>query len=373
MKLTMHQTLRNITIKKISTTRWVILYLLVAYAWQTNIGWAAPESTREQDNWIAPITNHTSLLEVDEVRITILMDNIVDLLMANRDVAKRFDIQSKNRLFPLAEHGFSALIQVKRGEKQETVVLDAGISSSGILHNIEALGNDLTDVKTIVLSHGHGDHTGGLPGLIEKLGSQQVSVVYHPDAFLEKKLVLLNGNELNVSAPKLADLYRENISFVGKKDTTLLANNMIMVSGEIPRTTSFEKGLSTHYIKRNDQWEKDPLVMEEQCVIINLRGQGLVVITGCSHTGLINSIRYAQKLTNIPKVHAIVGGFHLTGGFYETIIPNTIAELQKINPTYVMPGHCTGWSATHKIAEAMPQAFIANSVGTTLVFKAKQE
>jgi 7,8-dihydropterin-6-yl-methyl-4-(beta-D-ribofuranosyl)aminobenzene 5'-phosphate synthase len=107
--------------------------------------------------------------------------------------------------------------------------------------------------------------------------------------------------------------------------------------------------------------------MDDQCAIVNVRGKGLVVVTGCGHSGIINIIEHAQALTGVDTVYTVVGGFHLTGGLFEPIIPATTVALQRINPRYVMPGHCTGWSATHQLARAMPDAFIPNSVGTTLM------
>jgi 7,8-dihydropterin-6-yl-methyl-4-(beta-D-ribofuranosyl)aminobenzene 5'-phosphate synthase len=107
--------------------------------------------------------------------------------------------------------------------------------------------------------------------------------------------------------------------------------------------------------------------MDDQCALINVRDKGLVVISGCSHSGIINVLRNAQVITGIQEIYAVIGGFHLTGGLFEPIIPATIAGLKAIKPRYVMPGHCTGWSATHQIARAMPEAFIPNSVGTTLI------
>ena len=313
-----------------------------------------------------------SLLEVDEANITIIMDNTFDVFMPSSEVARRFDSKldlSTNGLPPIAMHGFSALIQVKCGDKKGTAILDAGIDTNGFFHNINSLGVNLADIQAIIISHGHSDHTLGLPGLIDRLGSQKASLVFHPDAFLEKKIVMPNGYELNISPPKIADLRRENITYIEKKDPTLLVDNMILVSGEIARTTDFEKGLPIHYTKRNGNWEHDPTIKDDQCVILNVRGKGLVIITGCGHSGVINTIRYAQALTNVQQVYAVLGGFHLTGGIFEKIIPSTIAELQNINPTYLMPGHCTGWSAIHQIANTMPEAFIPNNVGTTLVFK----
>lgn len=116
-------------------------------------------------------------------------------------------------------------------------------------------------------------------------------------------------NELNASPPKINDLRRGNITFIERKEPTLLIDNMILVSGEITRTTDFEKGFPIHYTKRNGNWENDPLIKDDQSVILNVRGKGLVIITGCSHSGVINAIRYAQTLTNIQQVHAVLGGF----------------------------------------------------------------
>ncbi len=107
--------------------------------------------------------------------------------------------------------------------------------------------------------------------------------------------------------------------------------------------------------------------MDDQCALIQVRDKGLIVITGCGHSGIINVIHNAQAITGVQKIYAVIGGFHLTGGLFEPIIPATIAALKAIGPRYVMPGHCTGWSATHRIAQAMPEAYINSSVGTTLI------
>jgi 7,8-dihydropterin-6-yl-methyl-4-(beta-D-ribofuranosyl)aminobenzene 5'-phosphate synthase len=162
-------------------------------------------------------------------------------------------------------------------------------------------------------------------------------------------------------------LRRENIEIIEEVGPSMVVDGMLLISGEVARTTDFEKGFPIHYANRHGVWEPDPLIMDDQCAIVHVRGKGLVIVTGCGHSGIINIILHAQALTGVDKVYAVVGGFHLTGGLFEPIIPVTITALQRINPRYVMPGHCTGWSATHQIASAMPEAFIPNSVGTTLI------
>jgi 7,8-dihydropterin-6-yl-methyl-4-(beta-D-ribofuranosyl)aminobenzene 5'-phosphate synthase len=307
---------------------------------------------------------------VDQASISIIMDNSIDLLLANTDVAKRFAVGANpfEKLLPIAEHGFSVLIRTKLGEKEGEVLFDAGNSKRGIQHNLGALEISLSDVQAIVLSHGHGDHVMGLPGFVDHLGPHNIPLVLHPDASLDRKLILPNGDEMQAPAPRLADLSGENIEIVEEVGPSMLVDEMVLVSGEVERTTEFETGFPIHYAKRQDQWEPDPLIMDDQCALIHVKGKGLIVITGCGHSGIINTIRYAQVITGIQEIYAVIGGFHLTGGYFEPIIPATIAELKAINPRYVMPGHCTGWSATHQIARAMPEAYIPNSVGTTLIF-----
>jgi 7,8-dihydropterin-6-yl-methyl-4-(beta-D-ribofuranosyl)aminobenzene 5'-phosphate synthase len=310
-----------------------------------------------------------SPLAVDQASISIIMDNCFDLLMASTDVARRFPLGPNpfEKPQPMAEHGFSVLIRVKQGEKEGQVLYDAGVSRRGILYNLDALEIDLRDVQAIILSHGHADHALGLPGVVDRLGTRNMPLVLHPDAYLERKLVLPNGDEIGLPAPKVADFQRENIEIVEEVGPSMLVDGMILVSGEVARTTKFEKGFPIHHAKRYDHWEPDPLIMDDQCALINVKDKGLIVITGCGHSGIINIIRNAQVITGIQEIYAVIGGFHLTGGLFEPIIPATIAALNAIKPRYVMPGHCTGWFATHKIARAMPEAFIPNSVGTTLI------
>lgn len=308
-------------------------------------------------------------LPVDQASITIIMDNSIDLLLASTEVAKRFPLGPNpfERPQPMAEHGFSVLIRTKLGDKEGNVLFDAGLSRRGILYNLDALEIDLSDVQAIVLSHGHADHAFGLPGVVERLGTRNMPLILHPDAYLERKLVLPNGFEIGLPAPKQTDFRRENIEIVEEVGPSMLVDDMVLVSGEVARTTKFEKGFPIHFAKRHNHWEPDPLIMDDQCALIHVKGKGLIVITGCGHSGVINTIRNAQNITGIQKIYAVIGGFHLTGSHFEPIIPATIAELKKINPRYVIPGHCTGWSATHQIARSMPEAYIPNSVGTTLL------
>ncbi len=312
-----------------------------------------------------------NLLGVDELKITTVMDNNIDLLLGSNQVAKRLMPRNANPMDeekqPIAQHGFSVLIKARQGEKQGSVLFDTGVSRRGILYNMDVMEINPADFQAIVLSHGHPDHAMGLEGLVDRLGHRSMPLVLHPEAFLERKVSLPNGFEMFLPPPKKEDLRRENIEIIEEVGPSLLVNDIVLISGEVTRTTNFEIGLSFHYAKKAGQWVPDPFLPDDQCAIINVRDRGLVIITGCGHSGIINIIRNAQALTGVEKIYAVIGGFHLPGEMHNPAIAPTVAALQQIGPQYLMPGHCTGWFAIHQIATALPQSFIANSVGTTLV------
>jgi 7,8-dihydropterin-6-yl-methyl-4-(beta-D-ribofuranosyl)aminobenzene 5'-phosphate synthase len=309
------------------------------------------------------------LPEVDEAKVKIVVDNSLDLLMTGTEAACRHPLRpdSFTSQLPIAEHGFSALIQVTASGRNGGILFDTALTPKSLLHNIDALDIDVKNIQAIVLSHGHADHSMGLPGLVGRLGKRSLPLVLHPDAYLERRIVFPNGDEIGLPAPKIADYRRENIELVEEVSPSMLVDNMVLISGKVARTTEFEKGFPGHQSKRNDRWEHDPSITDDQCAAINVRGKGLVIVTGCGHSGIINTILHVQALTGVQSVYAVIGGFHLTGALFAPIIQATVAALEKIKPRYLMPGHCTGWSAIHQIARAMPDAFIPNSVGTTLV------
>ncbi len=147
------------------------------------------------------------------------------------------------------------------------------------------------------------------------------------------------------------------------KKPLLIASDLACVSGEIPRTVEFEKGMVNNRIFSGESWQPDPLIMDERALIFNVKSKGLVLVSGCAHAGIINTVRYAQQITGVTKIYAVFGGFHLSGREFEKRIPATVAELKQVNPELIVPSHCTGWRALYAISEAFPGAFIFNSVG----------
>jgi 7,8-dihydropterin-6-yl-methyl-4-(beta-D-ribofuranosyl)aminobenzene 5'-phosphate synthase len=223
------------------------------------------------------------------------------------------------------------------------------------------------ELHTIVLSHGHADHTRGLMGMVERLGERKMPLLLHPDAFLQRKVIFPDGHEINLPPPDRQVLSQDGIEFIEERGPSYLLGGLVLVTGQVHRTTDFETGFPIHYALRNDEWQKDPYIHDDQAVVVHVKDKGLVILTGCGHAGAINTIRQAQELTGVQKVHAVIGGFHLSGPLFEQIIAPTVAALKELNPEMIVPAHCTGWKAVHAIARALPQAFVQNSVGTRFV------
>ncbi len=312
-------------------------------------------------------TKTIPLLEVDEVRVTIVMDNSFDFLLPSTPVARRVRLGPSpfTHLQPRAEHGYSALITTRLGERTGRVLFDTGVSPDGILRNLDVMEIDPRDFQAVVLSHGHADHANGLEGLANRMG-RNLPLVLHPDAYLERKIVLPNGHETLLPPPRKSDLRAAGIDVIEERGPSMLVDGTVLVSGEVARTTDFERGLSTHYALVGGEWQPDPEIHDDQCAIVHLRGKGLVIVTGCGHAGIVNIVRNARAITGVDAVYAIVGGFHLSGPHFEPIIPQTVAALAEFAPEVLVPGHCTGWKATHAIAAALPDAFIPTAVGTDL-------
>ena len=286
--------------------------------------------------------------------------------MAGAPKAKRFPLRPDaiTREVFIAEHGFATMVTVSNSNTSESLLFDAGLSKQGLIHNMDVLEVRPEDLHTIVLSHGHADHTQGLMGMVERLGKRKMPVVLHPDAFLERKLIFQDGHELNLPPPDRRSLSQEGIEFIEEGGPSYLLNNLVLVTGQIHRSTPFERGFPIHYARVADQWQQDPLIHDDQALVMNVKEKGLVILTGCGHAGAINTIRHAQELTGIEKVYAVIGGLHLTGALFEPIIPPTIAALKEVNPALIVPAHCTGWKATHALGRELPDAFVPNSVGT---------
>ena len=315
----------------------------------------------------APVT----LEAVDRLEITVLLDNSIDVFLASTEEVQRAqlptDLPWGERQALIAEHGYAALVRVQAAERSATLLFDAGISPHGLMHNMDVLEVRPRDIHSIVLSHGHVDHTQGLVGLLKRVGKRRMPVLLHPDAFLNRKLIFPDGHEARTPAPDRRLLEQAGVEFIEARGPSYLVEGLVLVTGQIHRSTDFEQGFPIHYAEIDGTWQPDPLIHDDQALVVHVRDKGLVVLTGCGHAGAINTLRYARALTGIEPIYALLGGLHLTGRIFEPIIPPTIAELKAIAPRLVMAGHCTGWKATHQLARELSEAYVPSSVGTRLV------
>jgi 7,8-dihydropterin-6-yl-methyl-4-(beta-D-ribofuranosyl)aminobenzene 5'-phosphate synthase len=317
----------------------------------------------------------SALKPVDRVEILSVMDNFIDVLMGSTPVAKRVkrarDAHSRPQL--RAEHGVSMLVTTYAGGQSDSILFDTGVTVDGVLHNMDVLEIKGNELHAVVLSHGHTDHTRGLTGFIKRYGRPRIPIVLHPDAYLKRKNVHPDGHESEHIPPSKRDLESEDVQIVEERGPSMTVGNYALITGQIPRATPYEKGSPNQVAWIDGQWQPDPWIHDDQAIVIHVKEKGLVVLTGCGHAGVINTLKHARDLTGVKQVHAVIGGFHLTGPIFEPIITPTIQALKEFNPCVIVPEHCTGWRAMHQIAQEFPDAFVPNSVGTKLVIGSQTE
>lgn len=312
------------------------------------------------------------LKPIDGVEVLSIIDNSIDVLMGNTQVARRAqrarDAFSRPQL--RAEHGVSMLVTTNGGGNKDSFLFDTGVTVDGALHNMDALQVKPNELHAVVLSHGHTDHTRGLIGLIRRYGRPKIPIVLHPDAFLQRKNVFPDGHETEHIPPSQRDLEAEDVEIIDERGPTMLVGGQALVTGQIPRITPYEKGNPAQMAWIDGKWQRDPWIHDDQAVIMNVKNKGLVILTGCGHAGVINTLAHAKNVTGVDEIYAVIGGFHLTGPAFEPAIAPTVEALKQFKPSIIVPEHCTGWRAMHLIAQEFPNAFVPNSVGTRLVLTA---
>jgi 7,8-dihydropterin-6-yl-methyl-4-(beta-D-ribofuranosyl)aminobenzene 5'-phosphate synthase len=318
---------------------------------------------------------------VDELSVLTVCDNTIDLLLPDEGPARRLPLAGMGRETPmlpapalqdgkvpdapLAQHGFSALVEIRKGARVHRLLFDTGLTPDGCVENLRRLGQDPAGIEAIICSHGHFDHTTGLSGLIGRLGRANLPVLIHPEFWTRRRLAIPGREPVELPTTSRRALDDAGFDIVEQQQPSFLYDRSVLITGEVDRVTGFEKGFAIHQAWRGGSWQPDPLILDDQALVANVAGRGLVVLTGCGHAGVINICRYAQRLTGTAKLHAVIGGFHLTGPLFEPIIADTVSALEQLAPDLIVPAHCTGWKATHAIARRLPAAFIQNSVGTT--------
>ena len=327
----------------------------------------------------------TALALVDSVDIQILVDNVTDSLSSVPDFVETEMAGLGRRrgaawvlgggCLCCAAHGLSCLLTLKTGGRVRTVLFDSGPEDRVFEQNVSRLGVDLGPVEAMVLSHGHWDHGGAMLRALDlardRNGGKDIACYMHPDMFRSRAAKLPDGSLRPMEdVPSIAALEAHGGRVISTREAQAIAGASVFVSGEIPRRSGFETGLPGQHRRTLDGtgWEPDELLMDERFIAVHVRGKGLVVLTACSHAGVVNVLAHARDCFPGVKLHAVLGGLHLSGA-NERVIPQTVAALRDFDLDVIAAGHCTGWRAMSALANAFGDTKLAPlAVGKRLRF-----
>jgi 7,8-dihydropterin-6-yl-methyl-4-(beta-D-ribofuranosyl)aminobenzene 5'-phosphate synthase len=256
----------------------------------------------------------------------------------------------------IAEWGLSILVETDKTK----VLLDTGKGCSCV-YNADTLGIELGSIGKVVLSHGHFDHTGGLRGVLRRM-RKDTEILAHPDIW-QIKYSRRTDESRYIGVPfRRSELETLGAHFVLTKKPTRI-DDSIMTTGEIPMVTSFEQVDSHLFVKEGSDWKQDD-VMDDQALIVKT-ASGLVVILGCAHRGMINTLYHARQLTGEDRVYAVIGGSHLIGAT-EKRLWRTIAALREIGVQKLGLCHCTDLPVIALLAREFGDNFMFNKAGTVI-------
>ena len=314
---------------------------------------------------------------IDHLEVIALMDNVSDpfteLHPNLRWNESQYMVEVLNKKSYCGEDfcraclGLSLLIKFSFNDETKTVLFDAGPDKDLVVDNAKRMQIDLTQIDAVVLSHGHFDHYAGLISVLDAVGKKDLLVYVHPELFAPRAFDEGTGTLY----PCSYNLTQEEVEKHGGKviasqDPLVIFQDHLLISGEVERVTAYETGSPGECREINGQWEDASLVIDERVLILNLKGQGLCVFTACGHTGVINAVKHAQKITGINKVHLVMGGFHLAPASVANRIKLTLDDFAQINPDYIATGHCTGAKAQGQLTERFRDKHMPYGVGTVL-------
>lgn len=300
--------------------------------------------------------------ELTAVTVEIVVDNFFDVFETSRPGLVERAVLGRLQKPLMAAHGLSFLINLRQDHQITPVLMDTANSPLVLFNNLEALEHSPEDIGALFLSHGHPDHYGGLMELLARR-QKPLPVYLHPDCYYPKLLITPRGRigPWTLERDKLVAAGAE----LHENTSPYLIDGGALITGSIEPSTPYETPLPGAMRIVAGQEERDVFV-DEQALVARVKGKGIVVVAGCSHPGISNMVKYAQKLTGVEQVAAVIGGFHLTAGGDE-LIKNTIAGLKEINPDLIVAGHCTGFRALTQLARAFPETFMVSCVGTKIM------
>jgi 7,8-dihydropterin-6-yl-methyl-4-(beta-D-ribofuranosyl)aminobenzene 5'-phosphate synthase len=309
-----------------------------------------------------------TLAAVDRVSITTVVDNSVDVLRPDEKVARRWSVGRARKIADLrAEHGLAHHVEVTRGRDTARLLFDFGLTAESLTHNFRELGLDAARLDALALSHGHADHFGGLLGFLSayrRAMRAELRFYGHPDHFVARWMER-EGDRVPLGRLDRADVARWGCEVVDVPEPLVLAEG-VLLSGEMRTPEPYEAIPPSLRMEEAGALVQDTFI-GEQTLVAHVRDRGLVVVTSCSHRGIVGICRHAARVSGVPKIHAVIGGFHLSG-LDAARIDRVVQALRAFGVDYLVPQHCTGMEAMVRLAQRLPQELVVSSTGSTFTF-----
>jgi 7,8-dihydropterin-6-yl-methyl-4-(beta-D-ribofuranosyl)aminobenzene 5'-phosphate synthase len=319
---------------------------------------------------------------VNQTSLTVLVENKADLIVKSTDHVKYF---TKKPL--LAEHGYSVLIEINGAD--ETILWDAGVSKIALMENIQRMELDISRINKIALSHGHGDHYMSMTEILSSLdplsegkewgkeineteieawlNELRIPLIAHPAAFRERWWEKDDGILVGPFLPPPIEEWKASGAEIILSEEPYQLAPGCWTTGYVPRESFEYSGRSDQRKYRQGSEILPDDLEDDQAIVIHVKRKGLVVLSGCAHSGIVNTVEHARKISGVDRVYAVIGGFHLALAD-EDEISQTIEYFKDLQPELIVPGHCTGLKAISRIAREFPDQFVEGVVGTTYLF-----
>jgi 7,8-dihydropterin-6-yl-methyl-4-(beta-D-ribofuranosyl)aminobenzene 5'-phosphate synthase len=305
---------------------------------------------------------------VDRLSVTTVVDNSVDILRPDEKVARRWSVPRARKMPDLrAEHGLAHHVEVARGRETARIAFDFGLTADSMTHNFRELGLDAGAIDALALSHGHADHFGGLLGFLSvhrRRMRPDLPFYGHPNHYVAR-FMERDGDRVSLGRLDRDEVARWDVDVVDVPAPVVLGEG-VLLSGEMRATEPYEVIPPAMRMEEDGALVQDTFI-GEQTLVAHVRDRGLVVVTSCSHRGIVGICRHATRISGVGKIHAVIGGFHLSGLDAERI-ERVVEALRGFEVDYLVPQHCTGAEAFVRLAQAMGRELVVSSTGSTFTF-----